>query len=142
MAVDNRVLKELLATLWRRGYHPFPDGLPASARHGIPRMAARQEFDEHQAEWWCRLFRSGIPLPAGLPSRQTQRQFDFYMSTDGVGASFTCRRPRRTPGAAVTPTTVPFRLGSSTFVSIDPGLTDLAVGVRAELTWPRLRDGR
>ncbi|ODQ68940.1 hypothetical protein LIPSTDRAFT_7308 [Lipomyces starkeyi NRRL Y-11557] len=33
-------------------------------------------------------------------------------------------------------------LGSSTFVSIDPGLTDLAVGVRAELTWPRLRDGR
>ncbi|KAK9349298.1 hypothetical protein V1522DRAFT_418204 [Lipomyces starkeyi] len=98
MAVDNRGLKELLATLWRRGYHPFPDGLPASARPGISRMAARQEFDEHQAGWWCRLFRlhriqgvqvPGIPLPAGLPSRQTQRQFDFYMSTDGVGAVHT-----------------------------------------------------
>ncbi|KAK9330348.1 hypothetical protein V1520DRAFT_355127 [Lipomyces starkeyi] len=64
------------------------------------------------------------------------------MSTDGVVSSFTCRRPRRTPGAAVHPTQVPFTLGSSTFVSIDPGITDLAVRVRAELTWPHLRDGR
>ncbi|KAK9328755.1 hypothetical protein V1520DRAFT_356600 [Lipomyces starkeyi] len=134
MAVDNRVLKELLATLWRRGYHPFPDGLPASARPVVVSPFSSASNTRGPG--------SGIPLPAGLPSRQTQRQFDFYMSTDGVGASFTCRRPRRTPGAAVTPTTVPFRLGSSTFVSIDPGLTDLAVGVRAELTWPRLRDGR
>ncbi|KAK9369805.1 hypothetical protein V1509DRAFT_645536 [Lipomyces kononenkoae] len=151
MAVDNRVLKELLVTLWRCGYHPFPDGLPATAGPGIPMMAARQEFDDHQAEWWCRLFRlhrirgiqvPGIPLPAGLPSRQTPRQFDFYMSTDGVGASFICRRPRRARPTSVTPMTVPYRVGSSTFVSIDPGLTDLAVGVRAELTWPRLPDGR
>ncbi|KAJ8099196.1 hypothetical protein POJ06DRAFT_130595 [Lipomyces tetrasporus] len=147
MGVDNRVLRELLAILWRRGYHPFADQLPESARPGIPRMAARQEFDGHQPEWWCRLFRLhriqgiqvfGIPLAL---SRQTQRQFDFYMSTDGVGASFTCRRPRRIPATAVNPTTAPFTVGSSTFVSIDPGLTDLAVGVRAELTWPRLPDG-
>ncbi|KAJ8101956.1 hypothetical protein POJ06DRAFT_74384 [Lipomyces tetrasporus] len=119
MGVDNRVLRELLAILWRRGYHPFADQLPESAWPGIPRMAARQEFDEHQPEWWCRLFRlhriqgiqvPGIPLPL---SRQTQRQFDFYMSTDGVGASFTCLRPRRTPATAVNPTTAPFTVGSA-----------------------------
>ncbi|KAK9366104.1 hypothetical protein V1509DRAFT_611902 [Lipomyces kononenkoae] len=149
MSVDNRVLRELLATLWRRGHHPFPNGLPASARPGIPMVAARQEFDGHQAEWWCRLFRldriQGIQVPgislAGLHSRQTQRQFDFYMSTDGVGASFICRRPRHTPRTAVNPMSVPFTVGSSTFVSIDPGLTDLAVDVRAEFTWPRLPAG-
>ncbi|KAK9491579.1 hypothetical protein V1508DRAFT_203853 [Lipomyces doorenjongii] len=144
LPVDNRVLRELLSTLWRRGYHPFPHQLPESARQG---------FDNNHAEWWCRLFRlhriqgiqvPGIPLPAGLPSRETQRRFDFYMSTDGVGSSFICRRPKRirTPQTAVNPATVPFQNGSSSFISIDPGLTDLVVGVRAELTWPRLPDGR
>ncbi|KAK9494960.1 hypothetical protein V1508DRAFT_460003 [Lipomyces doorenjongii] len=34
------------------------------------------------------------------------------------------------------------KFGSSSFISIDPGLTDLVLGVRAELTWPRLPDGR
>ncbi|KAK9387001.1 hypothetical protein V1515DRAFT_580383 [Lipomyces mesembrius] len=114
-------------------------------------VAAKHEFDSNRSEWWCRLFRlhriqgiqvPGILLPAGLPSRQTERQFDFYMSTDGVGASFICRRPRRTPGPAVNLATVPFSIGSSTFVSIDPGLTDLVVGVLAKLTWPCLADGR
>ncbi|KAK9427543.1 hypothetical protein V1505DRAFT_358684, partial [Lipomyces doorenjongii] len=153
LPVDNRVLRELLSTLWRRGYHPFPHQLPESARQGVPMTAARQELDNNHAEWWCRLFRlhriqgiqvPGIPLPAGLPSRETHRRFDFYMSTDGVGSSFICRRPKRirTPQTAVNPTTVPFQIGSSSFISIDPGLTDLVVGVRAELTRPRLPDGR
>ncbi|KAK9319911.1 hypothetical protein V1517DRAFT_341289 [Lipomyces orientalis] len=153
MTVDNRVLRELLSTLWRRGYHPFPHQLPESARQGVPMAAAREEFENHHAEWWCRLFRlyriqgiqvPGIPVPMGLPSRETQRRFDFYMSTDGVGSSFICRRPKRTRTlqTAVNPMTVPFQIESSSFISIDPGLTDLVVGVRAELTWPRLPDGR
>ncbi|KAK9388089.1 hypothetical protein V1515DRAFT_579533 [Lipomyces mesembrius] len=126
--VSSRNLQGLVSIRWQQG---------------------RKEFDNNRSEWWCRLFRlhriqgiqvPGIILPAGLPSRQTERQFDFYMSTDGVGASFICRRPRRTPGPAVNPATVPFSIGSSTFVSIDPGVTDLAVGIRAELTWPCLPD--
>ncbi|KAK9364111.1 hypothetical protein V1504DRAFT_10578 [Lipomyces starkeyi] len=105
LPVDNRVLRELLSTLWRRWYHPFPHQLPESARQGVSMAAARQEFDSHHAEWWCRLFRlhriqgiqiPGIPLPAGFPSRETHRRFDFYISTDGVGSSFICRRPKRT----------------------------------------------
>ncbi|KAK9483506.1 hypothetical protein V1527DRAFT_472845, partial [Lipomyces starkeyi] len=82
LPVDNRVLRELLSTLWRRVYHPFPHQLPESARQGVFMAAARQEFDSHHAEWWWRLFRlhriqgihiPGIPLPASLPSRETPR---------------------------------------------------------------------
>ncbi|KAK9488243.1 hypothetical protein V1527DRAFT_480541 [Lipomyces starkeyi] len=41
----------------------------------------------------------------------------------------------------VNPMTVPFQIGSSS-LTIDPRLTDLDVGVPAELTRPRLTDGR
>ncbi|KAK9386852.1 hypothetical protein V1515DRAFT_580550 [Lipomyces mesembrius] len=128
MSIDNRVLRELLVTLWRRGLPSIP-----RATAGI--CKARYRYGGSKARV------PGILLPAGLPSRQTERQFDFYMSTDGVGASFICRRPRRTPGPAVNLATAPSSIGSSTFVS-DPALTDLVVVVRAELTWPRLADGR
>ncbi|KAK9389696.1 hypothetical protein V1515DRAFT_584519 [Lipomyces mesembrius] len=52
MPVDNRVLRELLATLWRRSQHPFPGQLLEPARPGINTVAARQEFDNNRSEWW------------------------------------------------------------------------------------------
>ncbi|KAK9257540.1 hypothetical protein V1519DRAFT_457184, partial [Lipomyces tetrasporus] len=48
------------------------------------------------------------------------------MSTDGVGASFTCLRPRRTPATAVNPTTAPFTSVSllTSYVRSRPSFAD------------------
>ncbi|KAK9315008.1 hypothetical protein V1524DRAFT_119321 [Lipomyces starkeyi] len=47
LPVDNHVLRELLSTLWRRGYHPFHTNSRNLQGKGYPWRQKRQEFDSH-----------------------------------------------------------------------------------------------
>jgi hypothetical protein len=120
---------------WRQKEHP--DGLQG--------VEASADFWARRAEWWGRCFRlerlqgikvPGMPVLEGKRQRDTPRQFGFFMMTDGVGCSFVCHRARR--GAApspYTPETVPYDPDTTVFKAIDPGMSDIVVGITPELFW-------
>ena len=71
-----------------------------------------------------------------MPGRTTKKEFSFYMTTDGVGASFVCKKPKGDQaGEELTPENVPFVKGQTVFRAIDPGLTDLVTGITPDLLW-------
>jgi hypothetical protein len=135
MPMDTRVLRELVATTWgpNAAQHPYAAELrQVAAETGIPyRSQCLLEFDLNRSEWWSRFFNfgrlHGIRVP-GLPSTRTSRRsFDYFITTDGVGCSVICRRPKREPQQPLTPQTVDIKLGETVFKSIDPGVTDIWV---------------
>jgi hypothetical protein len=141
MPIDTRVLKELVSITWgpNAAQHPDADMLRQVAEEtGV--AYSRQcllEFDLNRSHWWSRFFDfdrlHGIRVP-DIPSiRTTPRFFDFFITTDGVGCSIICRRPKREVPEPLTPQTVDIKLGETFFKSIDPGLTDIWVGVEPVL---------
>ena len=88
------------------------------------------------SEWWRRIFKleqlRGVQIPGmaavGGKERDTKREFELFMSTDGIGCSFLCNRPKRASGPAPTPETV-LMSESTRFIAIDPGLHYLARGI-------------
>jgi hypothetical protein len=136
LPMDTRVLYQLLSMTWRRTHAG---------------TVARQEFQHFKAEWWYRIFDlhrlqgiqvPGIPVPPGAPNRTTDRTFNFFLSTDGVGCSVVCSRPKTALPPTYTPQSVPFTFGTTRFKSIDPGLTDIWVGVEPTLEEVDNEDGR
>jgi hypothetical protein len=134
MRIDSVVLLDLLRMVWSELGHP----------EGLVGTLAAEEFERNYARYWMRIFRlehlqgiqvPGAAFPPGIPTRRTTREFGFSMSTDGVGCSFTCRRPRRVQVKPYTPQTVPYDMSTTVFKSIDPGMTDIVVGVEPELVW-------
>jgi hypothetical protein len=144
MPLDSVVLKQLMGLMVKNRTHPnyadFVAAAAAAARRTTPLAVMYRDFEANRAAWWSRIFDfsmlDGIQVPgAPLPGRTTQRNFAFYMSTDGVGCSFTFRRAARPPRTEFTPENVPVDRRYTDFVAIDPGVTDLWSGVRMSLTF-------
>jgi hypothetical protein len=144
MPVDSTVLKQLLGLLVKNRTHPdyaaFVAAATAAARRTTPLAVMYRDFEANRAAWWSRIFDftklDGIQVPdVPLPGRTTDREFAYYMSTDGVGCSFTFRRAARPPRTEFTPENVPVDRRYTDFVAIDPGVTDLWSGVRMSLTF-------
>jgi hypothetical protein len=141
MPMDTRVLRELVATTWgpNAAQHPYAAELrQVAAETGIPYL--RQcllEFDLNRSDWWTRFFNfgrlHGIRVPDIPSHRTTPRMFDYFITTDGVGCSVICRRPKREVPEPLTPQTVDIKLGETFFKSIDPGVTDIWVGTEPVL---------
>ena len=67
--------------------------------------------------------------PRSMTPRRTQRQFGWFMMTDGVACSFKCERPKRAAAPVYTPVSVP--MNKNTIVmAIDPGTRDVITVVR------------
>jgi hypothetical protein len=141
MPIDTRVLRELVAITWGPNYvqHPYADMLrEVAAETDVPySIQCRLEFDINRSHWWARFFDlqrlHGIRVPDLPSTRTTQRFFDFFITTDGVGCSILCRRPKIEVPEPLTPRTVDIKLGETIFKSIDPGMTDIWVGVEPVL---------
>jgi hypothetical protein len=141
MPIDTRVLRELVTTTWgsNSAQHPYAEMLRQVAQEtGIPYSRQCQlEFDLNRSHWWSRFFNferlHGIRVPDLPSTRTTPRLFDFFITTDGVGCSVICRRPKSEPLEPLTPQTVNLHLGRTVFKAIDPGLTDIWVGTEPVL---------
>ena len=148
LPIDTTVLRQLLHLVWRDDGHPEQQMLQEAAdewkENGFPvtvRQLIDQEFDACRSEWWSRLFNlyslKGVRVhgikPPGV--RHTNRLFDFFVSTDGVGCSVVCSRPRSPPPRpSYAAETVPLDR-KTVFKAIDPGLTDIWAGVIPSLTF-------
>jgi transposase len=66
-----------------------------------------------------------------IPGRsEQQKEFGFFMSTDGIGCSFVCWKPKRQgDGEPYTAVTVPMT-EKTVVVGVDPGVTSIATGIR------------
>ena len=134
LPIDTQVLANLLSISLRKKGHSRQQ-----------RGEARATFTtEKRAEGWSHVFRlerlqgikvPGMPVQEGKRQQVTPREFGFYMETDGVGCSFVCRRPLHAapPQPPYTPETVPCN-PKVIFKAIDPGVTDIVVGITPVLS--------
>ena len=126
--MDRQVFLELHRILWKDPKHPHPQAGEFKYKKEL-----YADFFAREGYWWDSVFDlrklKGVHIPGvDIPGRsEQQKHFSFFMSTDGVGCSFVCWKPKRQGGkktntaANVTPKKVS---------AVDPGVTNLVTGIR------------
>jgi hypothetical protein len=128
MPISTAVLRAIVGLAWGNNKTNRPKGLQGLTT------------DSEDWEWWSHVIRpdrlQGVQVP-GTPDeavanrRSTKRQFAFFMSTDGVGCSLLCCRPKRASASAPL-TADKIQFGPNTVIrGLDPGVNNVAAVVTA-----------
>jgi len=156
IAINTVALRGILNIAW-------PEDKRTRKKENKKRPAVFQlsATEENESKLWHSIFRlellHGVQVPdtsaaasanaGGAAADGPKRRFGFFMSTDGVGCSFKCDRPKQEVAPANTPGSV-FMSGDTVFKAIDPGKSGLkgvekslnvSPGEDGQMGWP---DGR
>jgi hypothetical protein len=154
IAINTAALRGLLNLAWPEDKRKKKEN---QKRPAVFQLSAE---DEDESKLWHSVFRlkllHGVQVPdtsaaasasAAADGGGPKRRFGFFMSTDGLGCSFKCERPKHEAATANTPGSV-FMGKNTKFRAIDPGKSGLmgvdktlnvSPGEDGQMGWP---DGR
>lgn len=131
LPIDRKVFHSLHRILWKSKEHPHPQ-----AEEFKSNKDRDADFFARKAYWWTELFDfKGVIVPGvNIRGREKQqKEFSFFMATDGFGCSFVCWKPKsEADKEKITPMNV--RISEKTVLgAVDPGRTNIVTGIILKL---------